>query len=127
MNNDKILFTFSGKVYRHLGRGKTLGFPTANIHIPDSTPKGIFIGFAKIEKVTYPALVFVGRPLTFDEDDLKAEVYILDFDRDIYEAEIHVEVVKKLRENIKFDSEDELIRQIEHDEKEAREYFSIMK
>jgi riboflavin kinase/FMN adenylyltransferase len=73
--------------------------------------------------VKYPALIFVGRPLTFDEHDKKAEVYVLDFDKDIYEAEVLVEAVKKLRDNIKFESKEELIAQMEQDERDAREYF----
>ncbi|MBP9691634.1 riboflavin kinase [Candidatus Woesebacteria bacterium] len=118
------LFTFTGKVFRHLGRGKKLGYPTANIHVSEDTPEGIFVGFATVQERKYPALVFVGRPLTFNELDKKAEVYVLDFDQDIYEAEVHVAAVKKLRENIKFESKEDLIAQMEQDERDAREYFS---
>lgn len=118
------LFSFSGKVFRHLGRGKELGYPTANIRVSDDTPEGIFICFATIENEKYPALVFVGRPLTFDEYDKKAEVYVLDFDKSIYEAHVFVEAIKKLRENIKFDSEEALIAQMQQDERDAREYFN---
>ena len=117
------LFSFSGKVFRHLGRGTDLGYPTANIHIDQETPEGIYVGYAVVTEKTYPALVFVGRPLTFGETDKKAEVYILDFDQNIYEMNVDVTVMKKLRENIKFDSEEALIAQMQQDERDAREYF----
>ena len=117
------LFSFSGTVFRHLGRGKKLGYPTANIPIPPDTPEGIFVGYAHVESQLYPALVFVGRPLTFGEIDKKAEVYLLDFDRDIYEAKMTIDVIKKLRENIKFNSKEELIAQMKEDERTARAYF----
>ena len=118
------LFTFSGKVFRHLGRGTDLGYPTANIHIDPQTPEGIYVGYAAVSAKAYPALVFVGRPLTFGETDKKAEVYILDFDQDIYEMNVDVSVMKKLRENMKFDSEKELIAQMSQDEENARKYFA---
>ena len=117
------LFSFSGKVFRHLGRGTDLGYPTANIHIKPDTPEGIYVGYAMILSNSYPALVFVGRPLTFGETDKKAEVYILDFDQNIYEMNVDVSVLKKLRENMKFDSEEALVAQMQKDEHDAREYF----
>ncbi len=118
------LFSFSGKVFRHLGRGKDLGYPTANIHIDPDTPEGIYVGYARITDKSYPALVFVGRPLTFGETDKKAEVYILDFDQDIYEMNVEVSAIKKLRENLKFDSQEALIAQMQQDEENARKYFN---
>ena len=121
------LFSFSGKVFRHTGRGKDLGYPTANIHIDPDTPEGIYVGYARITDNSYPALVFVGRPLTFGETDKKAEVYILDFDQNIYEINVDVSVLKKLRENIKFDSQEALIFQMQQDEKNARRYFNELK
>lgn len=117
------LFSFSGTVFRHLGRGTDLGYPTANIHIEPDTPEGIYVGYALISEKSYPALVFVGRPLTFGETDKKAEVYILDFDQNIYEMQVDVSVMKKLRDNMKFDSQEALVAQMQQDEKNAREYF----
>ncbi len=121
------LFSFSGTVFRHLGRGKELGYPTANIQIDQDTPEGIYVGYARISGRSYPALIFVGRPLTFGETDKKAEVYILDFDQDIYEMNVDVSVMKKLRENLKFDSQEALISQMQQDERDAREYFNTNK
>lgn len=118
------LFSFSGIVFRHLGRGKALGYPTANVKVAPNTPEGIFAGIAKLGEESFHALIFVGRPLTFDESDKKAEVHILDFDRDIYDQVLEVESHFKLRDNIKFESKEDLIKQMEIDEQRAREWFS---
>jgi len=117
-------FSFSGIVFRHLGRGRELGYPTANVKVSSDTPEGIFAGIAKLGDEPFHALIFVGRPLTFDESDKKAEVHILDFDRDIYDQVLSVDSLFKLRDNVKFESKEELIKQMEIDEQQAREWFS---
>lgn len=71
-----------------------------------------------------PALVFIGAAETFGEKDRKAEIYILDFDEDIYGQEVEVEIIKKIRENQKFDSKEALVEQMKEDERLAREYFA---
>lgn len=121
-----MLFSFSGKIKQNIGRGKQLGFPTANMSIPDDFDEGIFIGEALYNKGVYPALVFVGSPITYNEYDKKAEVYLLDFDEDLYGMDLEIHVLKKLRENMKFKSEEELVAQMQEDERQAREYFSTI-
>ena len=123
MHNLNSLFTFKGKVKSHLGRGKKLGFPTANIDIDKEIPEGIYIGFTHIDSQKLPSLIFIGAPKTFEETDKKAESYILDFSEDIYGKLITLEVLKKIRDNKKFVNEKELIEQMKEDEKQAREYF----
>lgn len=125
----------SGIVKKNLGRGKLLGFPTANIDLPKNLEieDGLYVGrvtFANAPHLTspqrgeeYDALVFVGANETFGESEKKVEVYILDFNQDIYGVEIAIELIKKTRKVIKFNSEQELIEQMKKDEEEAREYF----
>lgn len=115
---------FSGIVKKHLGRGKKLGFPTANIEAPKNVEDGLYIGFChSVPNDRKPALIFIGASETFNEHDRKAEVYILDFEGDLYGQKIEVEVLKKLRENQKFDSQEALIEQMKEDEVAAREFF----
>ncbi|PIR13291.1 hypothetical protein COV49_02745 [Candidatus Falkowbacteria bacterium CG11_big_fil_rev_8_21_14_0_20_39_10] len=121
-----MLFSFSGIVQKHLRRGTALGYPTANIDVRPETPEGIFVGLAHIENKRYPSLVFVGKALTFDEDDKKAEIFILDFDSDIYGKILNVEVHKKLRDNQKFNTSEALVQQIKKDELQARDFFSTI-
>lgn len=111
----------SGIVQKHLGRGKKLGFPTANIKVGKNVKDGIYVG--TVGPMKLPALVFIGVAKTFDEEKRWAEVYILDFDEDIYGKEIEVELKNKIRNNKKFDSQAELVRQMKKDELLAREYF----
>ncbi|MBI2607815.1 MAG: riboflavin kinase [Candidatus Doudnabacteria bacterium] len=135
----------SGKVKKHLGRGKQLGFPTANLDAETHAEEGVYVGLVthienglpplfvrKLwprkaimpEQKYLPALIFIGSAKTFDEQERKVEVYILDFTYDIYGKELGVELIKKIRENEKFDSADELIEQMKQDELFARQFFS---
>ena len=123
MNNQQLPYTFSGKVQRNLGRGRELGYPTANISIPLDLPDGLFVGYITVKGRRLPSLIFIGTNVTFGETDKKAEVYILDFNEDIYDEQVEVEVLKKLRDSVKFESAEKLIEQMKQDELEARKFF----
>lgn len=116
--------TFSGIVQKHLGRGKKLGFPTANIEAPKDVKDATYLGYTYVDKKKYPSIVFVGVSETFGEIDRWAEAYLLDFSEDLYGQEIAIEIVQKLRENFKFATSDELIAQMRGDETEARKFFN---
>lgn len=113
-----------GKVRKHNQRGRKLGFSTANINLTQKIPDGIYISKTKIENNFYPSLTFIGIAKTFEEKKFHAETYILDFDKNIYGKWISVELIKKIRENMKFNTPEELIEQMKKDETEARAYFS---
>lgn len=117
------MYKFWGKVRTHQKRGKTLGFPTANVNLKKNIPEGIFISKTKIKNKFYPSLTFIGIAKTFDEKKFHAETYILDFNQNIYGEWIAVKLLKKIRDNKKFSSAQELITQMKKDEKEARKYF----
>jgi len=127
MLSKSFLFSFIGKVQKHRCRGRTLGYPTANVMVSQDTPEGIFVGYLILDKVKRPSLIFVGSPLTFGETDKRAEMYIFDFNDNIYGKEVTVEVLKKMRNNKKFDSPEKLIEQMKRDEKQGREFFSTLK
>lgn len=113
----------TGVVIEGKKRGRALGFPTANIALKSSLEEGIYISQTNVGGKTYNSVTFVGKAETFDETESFAETYILDFDQDIYNQEIEIELLKKIRENMKFDSEQKLIEQIEKDVKEAKIFF----
>ena len=113
-----------GIVAKGKQRGKLLGFPTANIRLIQSIPEGVYISQTIISSTSLPSLSFVGKAETFNEDDVKLETYIFNFDEDLYEKEIIVELIKKIRNSQKFQSKEKLIEQMEKDKKEALEYFS---
>lgn len=118
------MYKFWGKVRKHNQRGRKLGFPTANINLTKNIPEGIYISKTKIRDTRYNSLTFIGKAETFQEIIFHAETYILDFNKDIYGEWISVELIKKIRNNQKFKSADDLIMQMKEDESSARQYFS---
>jgi riboflavin kinase/FMN adenylyltransferase len=109
-------------------RGRELGFPTANLHFeytPALPALGIYLGrVAVLERGVGPghaALVSIGvRPTFHDDGRVLAEVYLLDWDGDLYDATLTVELDARLREERRFASVDELVTQMRADEAEAR-------
>lgn len=108
-------------------RGKKLGFPTANTNLYKNIPEGIYISKTKINNKIYPSLTFIGRSITFNETEFKAETHLLSYKKSLYNTWISIDLVKKLRENKRFDSAEDLIKQMEKDKKDAQEYFKKKK
>lgn len=120
------MYKFWGKVRRHNQRGRELGFPTANLNLRRKITEGIYISKTRIKKAVYGSLVFIGQAKTFGEIRFHAETYILDFNQNIYGQWISVELLKKIRDNQKFKSAEELVEQMKRDEQEARKYFAYL-
>ncbi len=118
------MFKFWGKVRKNKQRGKSLGFPTANINLSKKIPEGIYVSYIKIGSSIFSALTFIGEAKTFNEKKFHAETYILDFKQDLYGKWISIKLLKKIRANKKFSSSEELIAQMKKDEQEARKYFA---
>lgn len=117
------MYSILGKVRKGKQRGRVLGFPTANVNLHKIIPHGIYISKTRIKGVLFPSLTFIGNAKTFGESRVQAETFILNFDKQIYNQWILVQLIKKIRENKKFDSIQALRAQMEKDKKEAREYF----
>jgi riboflavin kinase/FMN adenylyltransferase len=118
--------SFKGKVIRGEERGKKMGFPTANIALSEGDiPAGIYVSRTTFKGWIYPSLTFIGKPETFENATFKSETYLLDTDLDLYDEELTVELIQKIRDNMKFKDEKELISAMKRDEKEARKYFKI--
>lgn len=113
----------TGKVQQHRGRGKKLGFPTLNFPVASSLPEGIYCSQIILNQKSYNALTFIGVAKTYNETVFQAETYILNFDQDVYGENVQVVLLKKIRDNQKFDSEEALIKQMEEDRKIAEAYF----
>jgi riboflavin kinase/FMN adenylyltransferase len=123
-----------GRPYRMLGRvvhgrelGRTLGFPTANLRLMRRRPPVKGIMAVRVFGIAPQALIAVaslGTRPTVDGTDMLLEVYVFDFAGDLYGREIEVEFVAKLRDEVKFDSLDALIAQMEIDAAQARDVFS---
>ena len=109
---------FSGTVERHTGRGTDIGYPTANIALPEGVEHGIYAAWVQHNDTVYRGAVFCGVAEMFSETEAKAEVHILDFNKDISGEVVKVELVKKIRDVESYSSEQELIVQIEQDIKD---------
>ncbi len=114
-------FSISGKVIHGEKRGRELGYPTANIEIYKSYPiDGIFLVSILFENQRLYGLASWGDKPTFSCNDHVLEVYIFDFDADIYEKELKIIFIDKIRDQIKFKNKDELIEQMNKDKEVAK-------
>lgn len=117
------MFDVDGLVVRGDGRGATLGYPTANLDIDQSLARpaqGVYAGRVRVQGKWYRAAVNVGKNPTFGGEVLRVEAYILDFDDDIYGETVRLEFWQRLRDELKFDSVDALIAQIDRDVEDTR-------
>ncbi len=119
-------YTLSGKIAHGKKLGRELGFPTINIKMGDKTliVKGIFAVSVKgIDNRVLPGVASIGTRPTVNGVDTILEVFILDFDQDVYGYSVDVEFLHKIRDEEKFDSLEELGLHIEKDTVKARQYF----
>lgn len=117
-------YLIKGKVIHGKKLGRTIGFPTANLEfdskiiIPD---KGVYYTNVEYNNKTYKGITSVGYNPTVNGQQLTIETYILDFDDTIYGQELKVYFIERIREEIKFNSLDELVKQIKKDENFAED------
>lgn len=121
----QIMTHFYGKVQKGAARGRQLGFPTANLRLHKKIPEGIYAAQVLIDKTVYNAAAFIGSAKTFGEKEYKAEIYILDFSKDLYGKYLSVRLYKKIRDNKTFAGKEALILQMEKDIKEIRKIISF--
>jgi len=118
-------YTILGTVKAGDKLGKKLGYPTANLsaHSEQFPPNGVYLVEARIQGVFYHGVVNLGyRPtISSGKSERVLEIYLLDFDRDIYGQNVEVRFVRYLRPERKFDSLEALVGQIELDVRQARE------
>jgi len=118
-------YSLMGSVVKGSERGRHLGFPTANIELKDNyiIPKvGVYVTKTILDGQEYICLTNIGYNPTFNEDDLKIETYILDFNDNLYGRTLEIEFIDYIRDDIKFNTAEELIRQIQEDVKYIKKY-----
>jgi len=117
-------YTMSGKVVKGVGRGKTIGFPTANVK-PDECDKvfprdGVYAVRVTVDKrVTLPGMLNIGTNPTFGNTGRTIEVHIFGINEDLYHRRIEVEFCHRLRDEIRFSCADELVAQLRRDREAA--------
>lgn len=120
-------YTLTGEVVHGDHRGRELGYPTANMHVWEEQvipANGIYAGWATLGNERFMAATNVGVRPQFDGDDVRVEAYLLDFDRDIYGQQLTFSFEKYLRPEMKFESLQGLIDQIDADVQTAREFLT---
>lgn len=114
-------YVIHGTVVHGDKRGRTLGFPTANISLMNAKiaiPQyGVYAGLVKAKGAWYKAMLNVGNNPTFDTEDIRLEAHLFGFDRNLYGETITVKLMEKIRDEIRFSSAEQLIRQMEKDKK----------
>ncbi|GBF39154.1 bifunctional riboflavin kinase/FAD synthetase [Leptospira johnsonii] len=116
-------FSVTGTVVQGHQRGRTIGFPTANVQpLPELILPGVgvYAGRTEVEGKTYPSMINIGNNPTFGDQSVTLESHIFDFSDDIYGKKVNVIFAKKIREEIKFPGVDALISQLKKDETLSR-------
>jgi riboflavin kinase / FMN adenylyltransferase len=120
-------YFLTGIVARGDGRGRSLGFPTANIEIHHPrklTPAGgVFIAEAVTDAGRYPAMVNIGIRPTFDQTDMTIEAHLLNFDGDLYQQTMRLEFYRRQRDEQKFNSVIDLQTQLAQDRDATLNFF----
>ena len=122
-------YSFKGIIVHGDGRGRKLGFPTANLAVDNEDKlipaKGIYAAECIVENEKHFGLLSLGRRPTFHKDgEIIPEFYIFDFDKDIYDEVMQVNMVEKIRDEEKFSSVDELIIRMKKDEETGRKILN---
>ena len=102
-----------GKVIHGTKKGRTLGFPTANINVANEIDLGIYAGYIFIESKKYKSAIY-------SSGNKILEAFIFDFSEDLYGKEINVELVKKIRDKKVFKNDAEASEQISKDVSEIK-------
>lgn len=119
-------FSYAGKVISGSKIGRELGYRTANLDVKKEfrlieTP-GVYASYVDYDGKSYKSMTYIGsKPTINDEKTENIEVHIFDFDGNLYEKEIKVRFVKRMRDEMKFENLESLKKQIEIDEKQIRE------
>lgn len=118
-------FSTEGIVVHGDARGRTIGYPTANlapferVHLPGD---GVYVADVEIDGKRYRSMASVGKNITFDGTELRLEAHIFDFQKDIYGQRITIYWLEKIRDMIKFDGIDQLMQQMKEDERISLEW-----
>ncbi|HFU4475666.1 TPA: bifunctional riboflavin kinase/FAD synthetase [Streptococcus suis] len=120
-------FMTEGIVVHGDARGRTIGYPTANlapfdrVHLPS---EGVYVAEVEVDGKRYRAMTSVGKNVTFDGTELRIEAHIFGFDRFIYGEKMTIVWLEKIRDMVKFDGIEGLMEQMKSDESYALHWTS---
>ncbi len=111
-------FSLEGQVINGKGQGSKLGFPTANLAVDPAQAlpaDGIYATWAYVDDQKYQSMTNIGRRPTFGDNERTVETYILDFSGSLYGRQLKIDIVERLRPEQRFDTVEELKKQITED------------
>lgn len=120
-------FMTEGIVVHGDARGRSIGYPTANlapfdrVHLPS---EGVYVAEVEVDGKRYRAMTSVGKNVTFDGTELRIEAHIFGFDRFIYGEKMTIFWLEKIRDMVKFDGIEGLMEQMKSDESYALHWTS---
>lgn len=120
-------YSLQSTVTTGAGRGTGLGFPTANLEMDQRQalpPDGVYATWAYANGQAYESMTNIGRRPTFGENERNVEVFLLNYQGNLYNQEIKVDIVARLREERRFDTVDKLKAQIAEDVKRGKAILS---
>lgn len=119
-------YSYLGKVVSGNKIGREIGYRTANLDVKKEfrlieTP-GVYATYVDYEGMSYKSMTYIGKKPTVNNDDVEnIEVHIFDFDQDLYDKDIKIRFVSRIRAEQRFDNLEALKKQLEIDEKKIRE------
>jgi riboflavin kinase / FMN adenylyltransferase len=120
-------YTVEGPIAHGQQRGRTIGFPTANLAVWEEQvlpANGVYAGWATLNDEQFIAVTNIGVRPTFDGQNVTVEAHLLDFNRDIYDQKLTLSFEKRLRAEKKFNGIEELMAQIKADVESGRTYLT---
>ena len=119
-------YSLSGKVIHDRGVGRQMGLPTANMQINEDVlllKNGVYAAYTVIDAKKYPCVVNIGIRPTFELSKVSVEAHIIDFDKDLYDEDITIFFLCRMRDEKRFDSKENLVNQISQDIDKAKALF----
>lgn len=126
LKEDRFLF---GQVVKGKQLGRTIGFPTANLEVDVGTflENGVYGVYVFIQGKRYLGVMNIGKRPTFNDGDHNTyEVYILDFNDNIYQEKLTIEIKFYIRPEQKFNQLQDLVQQLQADVFRARKQFRLI-
>jgi riboflavin kinase / FMN adenylyltransferase len=122
-------YFLSGKVIKGKSIGRTIGFPTANLYIEESYKlipiNGVYVVQTKINNHKYFGMMNIGFNPTFEGATQSIEIHLLDFEGDLYHQHLKIELLKRIRDEVKFDSMEALQQQLFSDKNQTLQFLNL--
>jgi len=119
-------YVIEGSVIKGHSRGKILGFPTANISTDNEiVPHGIYFSYVFSQGQKHPSLTNIGTSPTFGLSETQIESYLIDFSKNLYGQTQKIQLLKKIRDEIKFSTPEQLVEQLKKDLAAAKTFFKL--